>query len=68
MICANIRNLIDYSINNGLITKDDELVIRNMLMDALHVADWEEVTPDASSGSGSGSGSGSTSATFTVAK
>ena len=52
MICTYIQNLIDYSIKNNLITKDDELVVRNMLMDALRVADWEdvfdEVSPDTS--------------------
>ncbi len=42
MIYANIRNLIDYSINNHLIDKTDELVIRNQLMDALHVYDWQD--------------------------
>ena len=41
MICSDIQRLIDYSINTGLITKDDELVIRNQLMDALRVYDWE---------------------------
>ncbi len=41
-ICTAIQQLIDYSVNNNLITKDDELVVRNMLMDALRVSDWEE--------------------------
>jgi len=44
MICSHIQNLINYSIDNGLITKDDELVVRNMLMDALHVADWTDTS------------------------
>lgn len=48
MICANIQKLIDYSIQNNLITKDDELVVRNMLMDALRVADWKDVSPELS--------------------
>ncbi len=43
-ICTAIQQLIDYSVNNNLITKDDELVVRNMLMDALRVSDWEEDT------------------------
>lgn len=42
MICADIQRLILYSIQNHLITKDDELVVRNLLMDALHVADWKD--------------------------
>ena len=42
MICADIQRLIRYSIQNDLITKDDELVVRNRLMDALHVVDWTE--------------------------
>ena len=42
MICTYIQKLINYSVQNGLITKDDELVARNLLMDALHVADWME--------------------------
>lgn len=42
MIYANIQNLIDYSINNHLIDKEDALVIRNQLMDALHVCDWQD--------------------------
>ncbi|MBQ7654429.1 MAG: UDP-glucose--hexose-1-phosphate uridylyltransferase, partial [Clostridia bacterium] len=37
----SIQKLIDYSINNKLIDKADEIVIRNMLMDALDVYDWE---------------------------
>ena len=48
MIYADILRLIDYSVSNNLIEKDDELVVRNMLMDALHVYDWadEEVSRD----------------------
>ena len=42
MICTNIQRLIDYSLKNGLITGDDELVIRNMLMDVLHVYEWTD--------------------------
>ena len=42
MICADIQKLIDYSIKNGLIDAEDEIVIRNMLMDALHVYDWTD--------------------------
>ena len=42
MICNEIQKLINYSITNGLIDKKDEYVIRNQLMDALCVYDWEE--------------------------
>lgn len=49
-ICTAIQQLIDYSVNNNLITKDDELVVRNMLMDALRVSDWEEPSADDSTG------------------
>lgn len=47
MICSAIQRLIDYAIKNDLITSDDELVARNMLMDALGVTEWqdEEITP-----------------------
>ena len=51
MIYADIQRLIDYAIKNQLITKDDEIVIRNMLMETLKVCDWEEEQvkdPDAS--------------------
>ena len=47
MICADIQRLINYSIVNGLIDAEDEIVVRNMLMDALHVYDWtDESVPD----------------------
>lgn len=42
MIYADIQRLIDYSIKNKLIEKADEIVIRNMLMDALGVYDWKD--------------------------
>ena len=42
MICSEIQKLINYSIKNGLIDAEDEIVIRNMLMDTLHVYDWDE--------------------------
>jgi UDPglucose--hexose-1-phosphate uridylyltransferase len=43
MICADIQRLIDYSVKSGLITGDDALVVRNMLMDTLCVSEWTEV-------------------------
>lgn len=42
MICASIQKLIDYSVNAGLIAREDTLVVRNMLMDTLHVYDWKD--------------------------
>ena len=39
MIYSDIQKLIDYSINNNLIEKADELVVRNQLMNALRVYD-----------------------------
>ena len=46
MICTDIQRLLDYSVRCKLIDKADEIVVRNMLMDALHVYDWTEPTPD----------------------
>lgn len=46
MICFDIQRLIDYSVNHHLIDKEDELVVRNMLMDVLGVCDWEEPSAD----------------------
>ena len=42
MICTAVQSLIDYGINTSLITKEDELVIRNELMDILKLTDWRE--------------------------
>ncbi len=42
MIHAHIQNLIRYSVRCGLIDCEDELVVRNQLMDALGVTDWQE--------------------------
>ena len=42
MICAAVQRLIDYGISTALITKDDEYVIRNGLMDVLGLTDWQE--------------------------
>lgn len=44
MIYANIQKLINYSIDNNLIEKVDELVVRNQLMNALRVYDWQDET------------------------
>ncbi len=42
MVCSDIQRLIDYAVGCELIDKADEIVVRNMLMDALHVYDWTD--------------------------
>ncbi len=42
MICYAVQKLIDYAIKNLLITSDDIYVVRNQLMEALKLSDWEE--------------------------
>jgi len=42
MICYAVQKLIDYAIKNELITIDDIYVVRNQLMGALQLSDWEE--------------------------
>ena len=42
MICYAVQKLIDYAIKNQLITSDDTYVVRNQLMEALKLSDWEE--------------------------
>ncbi len=44
MICTAIQKLIDYALETALITTDDVYVVRNLLMDALGVDNWEEPT------------------------
>lgn len=41
MICGAVQNLIDYGIRTNLISKVDELVIRNEIMDILNLTDWK---------------------------
>lgn len=48
MICSDIQRLINYSIQNELIDKEDEIVIRNQLMEALHVYDWDDCEAEGS--------------------
>ena len=45
MICQEIQNLLAYAIRTGLIQPEDEIVVRNQLMDVLHVAAWEASEP-----------------------
>ncbi len=42
MICNAIQKLISYALKNELITSDDMYVVRNQLMEALQLTDWEE--------------------------
>ncbi len=42
MICNAVQKLIDYAIKNELIASDDLHVVRNQLMEALKLSDWEE--------------------------
>ena len=42
MIHNAIQTLLNYSIKNGLITQDDEIVARNAILSALNLSDWDE--------------------------
>ena len=52
MICDAIQYLINYGITQNLITKADQFVVQNQLMEALHLTDWQlsgaGTEPDAS--------------------
>lgn len=52
MICDAIQRLINYGITQDLITKADQFVVQNQLMEALHLTDWQlsgaGTEPDAS--------------------
>ena len=52
MICDAIQRLINYGITQNLITKADQFVVQNQLMEALHITDWQlsgsGTEPDAS--------------------
>ena len=41
MICDAIQRLINYGITQNLITKVDQFVVQNQLMEALHLTDWQ---------------------------
>lgn len=43
MICEAVQDLINYGIEKHLITSVDELVVRNEIMDILHLTDWKDV-------------------------
>lgn len=42
MIHSAIQTLLNYSIKNRLITQDDEIVARNLILNALNLSDWDE--------------------------
>ena len=44
MIYNAVQKLIDYALAKSLITADDVYVVRNQLMEALGLDNWEEVT------------------------
>ncbi len=44
MIYGAVQKLINYGLENGLISPVDVYVVRNQLMEALHLSDWEETT------------------------
>ncbi len=44
MICNAIQKLIDYALAKALITADDVFVVRNALMNALQVDNWDDTT------------------------
>lgn len=52
MICDAIQRLINYGITQDLITKADQFVVQNQLMEALQLTDWQlsgaETEPTAS--------------------
>lgn len=45
MICGAVQQLINYGIKKNLITEADELVVRNELMEILHLTDWKISEP-----------------------
>jgi UDPglucose--hexose-1-phosphate uridylyltransferase len=42
MIYESVQKLINYSIKGRIITQDDEFVVRNYLMEVLHLTSWSE--------------------------
>ncbi|MBQ8841717.1 MAG: galactose-1-phosphate uridylyltransferase, partial [Ruminiclostridium sp.] len=41
-----LAKLIDYALNKGLITSEDEIYARNKLLDCLELTEWEGTVPD----------------------
>ena len=46
MIFENVQTLINYGIRNGLISAEDEYVVRNSLIDILGLGEWNESKGD----------------------
>lgn len=46
MISLAVQRLIDYGVRTNLITIDDVYVVRNRLMEALSLTEWEECSQD----------------------
>ena len=46
MICQAIQRIIDYAIKRNIITVEDIYVVRNRLIDALGVCEWEDCDTD----------------------
>lgn len=46
MIYSAVQKLIDYALQNELITSADVYVVRNQLMETLELSDWEETTAE----------------------
>ncbi len=46
MIYEDIQKLIKYAERSGLITAEDEFVVRNQLMDILQLTEWEDNSAD----------------------
>ncbi len=49
MIYNDVQKLIDYAVKKELITNDDIYVVRNQLMEALKLTDWEDNNTEYSS-------------------
>ena len=49
MICGAVQNLLNYGVKNKLITEDDVYVVRNEIMDALHLTEWKKSASECTS-------------------
>ena len=47
MICDAITRLLDYGVKKNIITVEDTLYVRNRLIDALRLTDWQQSDADA---------------------
>lgn len=44
MVYYDIQKFINYCIECGFIEKEDEIVLRNYILDILHISDWQDVS------------------------